>query len=459
MRVPFLSVFRFDCIDERTNASVDDVETPCSRLPKTWGDVAVVDNEGLVDAAQPSRRSLNFLLTGISHENAPLEVLERVAVSGDELSGRVHDLTMRLDGGSAATILSTCNRTELYAVALNSGAAIEEMMLYLSMLGSRFVSTHDVTRYAYTKSGYDAVHHLFRVVTGLDSMVQGDHQVAGQVSKALQALGRVAHPSEHRLSRMFHVALRTGRHARKDSGLGWSQVSIPSFGVKLLEHEIGDLEGKSALLIGAGDTGRITAQSLIRSGIKDMRIASRSWSRAEGLASEMGARPVNLEQISDVVSEVDIVVASTGSDRAIVLKRDIESATASRNSDVYVLDLGLPRDVEPSVAELERVRLYTLEDLAALEAEHRRSIAESSAKAEVTVADAAAKFVAEIEIEPILRDLGESAERVRSTELARTLSKIGDLDDDTRAAIDAMTRSMVKRILADPIQHIKNRNR
>lgn len=391
--------------------------------------------------------------------------MERVAVPSEELSARILDLSARLESDSAATILSTCNRTELYAVASDSGAAIEEMSAYLYGLGTRgnesdFVGFRsELAPYIYSKTGYRAVHHLFRVVTGLDSLVQGDHQVAGQVSRSFQALANVGQPTDTRLSRMFHVAFRTGRKARKDSGLGWSQVSIPSFGVKLMEREVGDLSEKSALLVGAGETGRLTAMSLMRSGVKDMRIASRSKERALGLANDMNAVAVRLGDVANQMSDVDIVMTCTGSDRNIIFKDDVAPVIADRSSDLHVLDLGLPRDVEPAVGELDGVHLFTLEDLERLQSEHRSSIASASAKAEAIVAEAAADFMDDIEVQPLLKDIGESAERIRASELDRTLAKLGPIDDEALDAIDAMTRSMVKRILADPIQMIKRRNR
>ena len=343
---------------------------------------------------------------------------------------------------------------------------MEEMITYLSILESR---SHQSSRsngasaelapYVYAKTGYHAVHHLFRVVTGLDSLVQGDHQVAGQVSRSFQALANVDKPADPVLSRMFHVAFRTGRKARKDSGIGWSQVSVPSFGVKLLEREIGDLAGKSALLVGAGETGRITASSLMRAGVADMRIASRSRARSKGLAQDMNAASVPLENVGPETATVDIVITCTGANQNIILKKDIQPHINSRSTDIHILDLGLPRDVEPTVADLHNVRLFTLEDLQRLQSEHQKSIAKASEKAETIVADAAAEFIDDIEIQPLLRDIGESAERIRVAELQRTLSKLDNIDPGTREAIEAMTRSMVKRILADPIQILKRRNR
>ena len=339
------------------------------------------------------------------------------------------------------------------------------MTTYLSFLGSRNQTAAsngihaELAPYIYAKTGYDAVHHLFRVVTGLDSLVQGDHQVAGQVSRSFQALANVDKPADPVLSRMFHVAFRTGRKARKDSGIGWSQVSVPSFGVKLLEREIGNLTGKFALLVGAGETGRITASSLMRAGVADMRIASRSRARSKGLAEDMNAVSIPLENVGNEMATVDIVITCTGANQNIILKQDIQPHINTRSSDIHILDLGLPRDVEPAIADLNNVRLFTLEDLQRLQTEHQKSIAKASQKAETIVADAAAEFIDDIELQPLLRDIGESAERIRTAELQRTLSKLQNIDPNTRQAIEAMTRSMVKRILADPIQLIKRRNR
>ncbi len=391
--------------------------------------------------------------------------MERVSIPLTEVPAQIRDLSERLESEGAAAILSTCNRTELYAVADDSGAAIEEMSAFLFGLGEReqpneFADFRSLLApHIYAKTGYRAVHHLFRVVTGLDSLVQGDHQVAGQVAKSFQSLSSVGAPTDTRLSRMFHVAFRTGRHARKDSGLGWSQVSIPSFGVKLMEREVGDLSGKSALLVGAGETGRLTAMSLMRSGVTDMRIASRSKERAHGLAQDMNAVAIRLDDIAAQMGDADIVITCTGSERSIIFKDDVAPAVAERSSDLHILDLGLPRDVEPVVGDIDRVRLYTLNDLEQLQSEHKRSIASASAKAESIVAEAAADFIDDIEVQPLLRDIGEGAERIRAAELQRTLTKLGPISDESRDAIDAMTRSMVKRILADPIQIIKRRNR
>ncbi len=394
-----------------------------------------------------------------------MHVLERVALSEEELPSRVRDLTGLLDDRDSATILSTCNRTEFYAVSGNPGTAIEEMIAYLCHLGARRNGSNladarfEISPYVYSKTGYQAVHHLFRVVTGLDSLVQGDHQVAGQVSRAFQALSAVEEGIDTRLSRMFHVAFRTGRFARKESGLGWSQVSIPSFGVKLLEREVGGLPGKSALLVGAGETGRLTAMSLVRAGVKDMRIASRSNERAHGLATDMGAATVVLNDVPSEISQVDIVITCTGASTHVISRSDVARATASRDSRLHILDLGLPRDIEPSVGEIPNVDLFTIEDLQRLEADHRAEVADASAKAEAIVAEAADEFINDIEIQPLLRDIGESAERIRIAELQRTLNKLQHVDADTREALDAMTRSMVKRILADPIQILKRRKR
>ncbi len=394
-----------------------------------------------------------------------MDILERVAISEEQLPSHIQELTARLNRHDSATILSTCNRTEIYAVTRDTGATMEEMITYLSFLSSRNRSGQpnsiptDITPYIYAKTGYEAVHHLFRVVTGLDSLVQGDHQVAGQVSRSFQALANVDKPADPVLSRMFHVAFRTGRAARKDSGLGWSQVSIPSFGVKLLERELGDLQGKSALLVGAGETGRLTAMSLTRAGICDMRIASRSTERAQGLATDIGAASVVMNDVPTEMSKVDIVITCTGASTPVISKSDIALATKSRHSRLHILDLGLPRDVEPSSTDIPNVDLFTIEDLQRLETEHRAEIADASTKAEEIVAQAAEEFIDDVEIQPLLRDIGESAERIRIAELQRTLSKLRPVDDTTRQALDAMTRSMVKRILADPIQILKRRNR
>lgn len=404
---------------------------------------------------------MNFLLAGINYADAPLDVLERVAINGDALTKHVNKLTHRLnDGNSSAAIVSTCNRTELYAVADDAGSALAEMCSYLYLLADRSDSGSDISGYIRTKTGLDAVHHLFRVVTGLDSLVTGDHQVAGQVTKAFRALSTADTPVHPRLSRMFHEAFRTGRRARKESGLGWSQVSIPSFGVRLLEREIGRLQGKSALLIGAGDTGRLTATALTRVGVMDMKIASRSMARAEGLASEIGGSAVSISGLASAIADVDFVIACTASEHPVISALDVKSAIRVRGDRIlHVLDLGVPRDVDPAVADIDDVRLYTIQDIEELESEHRVTIARSSSHAEEIVSESASRFMRNIEVEPVLKELGERAERARAEELERTLSRMSHLTESDRDALQAMTRAIVKRLLSDPIQHIRHSNR
>ena len=409
---------------------------------------------------------MNFVLTGVSHNDAPLHILERVAVSENELPSRIEELSARLNPDDSATILSTCNRTEIYAITNDAGATMEEMVTYLSLLGTRNRPTaspvvrSEISPFVYTKTGYDAVHHLFRVVTGLDSLVQGDHQVAGQVSRSFQALSEVSKPAEPALSRMFHVAFRTGRQARKESGIGWSQVSVPSFGVKLLESEIGDLAGKSVLLVGAGETGRLTAMSLMR------ERASQTCLSQVGHALDPKGWPETWVR-SPFISRMchKRLQTSISSSLAPAPARTSSSSPTSRLESAPVRLIftswtsAFPVTSTLTSRNCPEFLLYTLSDLERLQAEHQKSIATASEKAEIIVAEAAAEFIDDIELQPLLRDLGESAERIRASELQRTLAKIETVDDATREALDAMTRSMVKRILADPIEMIKRRKR
>ncbi len=409
---------------------------------------------------------MEFLLIGVNYADAPLEALERVAIKGDELASHVKMLTRRVGGEGTAAIISTCNRTELYAVADDSISATEEMTAYMLSLARRGSASNgspraefDVSPYLRTKTGYDAMHHLCRVVTGLDSLVTGDHQVAGQVTRSFRALADTGIRVHPRLSRMFHVAFRAGRKARRESGLGWAQVSIPTFGVQLLEREIRELSGRSALLVGAGETGRLTAMALMRAGIGEMRIASRTTERAEGLASEIGGVSVDLRNVATAMSDVDIVVTCTAAEMPVITEDDVRDAIRNRTQQLHLLDLGLPRDIDPKSDSVDGVNLYTLDNLLELQSEHRKNIAEASEKAENIVAEAAADFIADIEVQPALKALGERAEAVRIQELQRTIGRMPHLTQSDREKLDAMTRSIVKQLISEPIQQIRSSNR
>ncbi len=399
---------------------------------------------------------MTYLLAGLSYRRSPLEVLERVAPGAEELSAWLERLAVHAGGG---VILSTCNRTEIYGWSDSTESPARLIELLGGIASRDGTPLPDFQRHIYSATGVDAARHLFRVASGLDSMATGEAQIAGQVRSALRAAGEAGGGLAPRLSRLFHTALRTGRRIRQATGVGNGRIGIPSIGVQLLERTLGELSGQSALLVGAGETGTMTARALRRNGVRRFTVTSRRAHRAAELAAELGGRSVAFEERFDALATADVVVACTAATEPIIdadsLKKAVE---ARRGRPLCFLDLGMPRDVAPEAADLDGVTIHTLDQLHTIANEHRVERATAIDEAEEMVDRELARFV-ERQVspaaEPVVRHLGARAEQMRQEELARVVKRRPDLSAEQVEAVDAMTRALVRRLLADPIAFLR----
>ncbi|MCH7734512.1 MAG: glutamyl-tRNA reductase [Chloroflexi bacterium] len=399
---------------------------------------------------------MHFLVAGVSHNSAPVERLQRLAINRKALPELLHQGALHLGD---VVILSTCNRTEIYSVAENRDPGINRILEFLEIIDERLEpGTDPLSPYVYTLTDDDAIRHLFRVASGLDALVLGEPEIVGQVSQALRAAGEASSVSP-RLSKLFHHALRTNRKVRRNTAIGQSRVSISSIGVDLLERGVGGLKGHTVLIVGAGETGVQAARALKRNGVSDILVASRRPESAANLASELGGTHLTLEEMPAAIAGVDAVVTCTASEYPIVSAADVKIAMDARpDRPLFMLDLAMPPDVESGVGQISGVTLYGLEALTGIANEHR---SERQAAAELAegIIDGEVEHFKELligtESEPLIRALGERAEAVRSEELARALRRIQSLQDDDREIIDAMTRAIVKKLLADPISYLR----
>ena len=409
---------------------------------------------------------MTFLQTGISLTHSPLSVLERVAVSGDSAGQSARELSDLIGAPGCATVLSTCNRTELYAwVASDVGAALEGMVEFMQRLADRRrdVAHVNIAPYIQSRTDIECVRHLFSVASGLDSLVAGDVQVASQVRGALHAAKDGSAAVDHGLSRLFHAALRTGRRVRRSMDDQVTDPTVPAAGVELLESRAGNLGGATALVIGAGETARLAAAELQRRGVAKMLITSRNADNAARVAAAMGATSVDMHDISDVLPEADVVVACTASPLPVVSADVVASAIQRRGNHagpLHILDLGVPRDVDPSVSALSGVHLYTIEDLRDAYTELRSSAADSAEVAHIEgIVDASAdRFMRDWDARSEIREMGQAAEVVRLREQRRTFSTLSHLTDGDRDAIEAMTRAIVKGVLAGQLENLRERD-
>ena len=399
---------------------------------------------------------MEFLLTGLNIATAPLEVLERVTVSQHALRPWLGRMATHTGGG---VILSTCNRTELYLASDTPDIALRQASEFLSMLGERNGDSIDLSPFVYTKRGDDVARHLFRVTAGLDSTAVGEAQVAGQVSRALQAAGEEG-VVEPQLSRMFHAALRTSRRIHTETAIGRESISIASIGIQLIIERMPNLADKTVFVVGAGETGRLAARTLRHIGVGRLLVTSRSQERAGILSDELAGEVIEFENRLDGIAEADILVTCTAATEPVVEFTHVARAMEGRTErPLHILDVGLPRDVAHEVDELPGVVVFDLEKLHEIAENNRRRRTDEAADAEEMIETGITHFkerMTGMQSEPVIRSLASRAEEMRRQELERSLRRLEGLSDAQMAQIDTMTRAIVKRILADPITYLRS---
>ena len=375
-------------------------------------------------------------LVGISHHGASLELRERVALDPDEAA----ELARELAGDEGeAVCLSTCNRTELYV----AGPGAEER-------AAGALSAADGA--LYRRGDDDAARHLFRVAAGLDSRVRGETEILGQV-RAAYALGTPG----PLLDRLFREALRVGRKVRAQSPIGDPASSAASAAAVLAERVLGDLSDRQVLLIGAGEIGEATAGRLVARGARIAYVANRGEEKRARVARRLDAQALALGDVAQALAEADVVVSSTNSRSFLVSRDDVEQALATRERrPLLLIDLAVPRDLDPEIGSLPYAFLYDVDDLD--EAVGTGSIEGAAARAEAIVAEEAERFrawQASRGVVPAIASLRARAEEIRLRELERARRRLADLSPEERRAVEAVTVQIVNKLLHDPTVRLK----
>jgi glutamyl-tRNA reductase len=398
---------------------------------------------------------LNFILAGLNIDRAPVEVLECVAVPTHSLKEHLGRLATHAGGG---VILSTCNRTEIYSVAEDAETGVRQLKEYIDAVPEHAGIT-GIGEYIYTKTGDEVAEHLFGVAAGLQSVALGEAQIIGQVTRAMQAAGE-AGTVDPMLSRMFHAALRTSRKIRKETDLGRNRTSVSSLGVQELQNTLGDLSGLRVLLVGAGEMGKLTARALRRYGADDIVVSSRSMNRGKILADELGAPQVAFEDINDALIEADVLITCTAATDSVITADVVQDVVGARPGRLLsILDLGMPRDVETTSGDIDGVNLISLTELQARSAESWELREEAAAEAQGIIDDGVRRFkerLTGIDSEPVIRSLGARMEQMRREEVEQTIGRLDGLTEKQAVSVEKMTRSLVRRILADPISFLRS---
>ena len=390
----------------------------------------------------------------MSHRSAPVEVRERVAFP--PCAGRGFLRRLKDEGVAAeAVLLSTCNRTEIYAVVEDEDAR----GLVLDLLAEdRGVERTSLEQDTYWLTDAEAVRHLYRVASSLDSMVVGEGQILGQVREAYRAATE-EHCAGQILNRLFHTSLRVGKKVRSETGIGDSSLSVPRVAVKLAEEVFGDLAGRQALVLGAGDMSELVVKHLKDRGVADLLIANRTPQRASLLAERVGGRAVAFDALVAELPEVDIVVSSTGSGEWVVQSETVAGALALRSEPLFFIDIAVPRDIDPVVQTLEMVYLYDIDDLQAVVERNAEGRQDAAEEGEAMISPAVLEFMgwlSTLHVVPLIQELRDGAEQIRRHELARALSRM-ELSTEEAASVERMSYSLVNKLLHGPIQEIKAR--
>ena len=368
-------------------------------------------------------------LVGVSHHRSPVEVRERVAYDRNGAA----ELSRRLAGvAGEAVVLSTCNRTEVYAVAADAERPFREA---------------GVETAVYRLHDEGAALHLFRVAAGLDSMVPGEGEILGQVRHAFES--GAAGPL---LDRVFRQALHVGKKVRTQTAIAESPASVSAAAAALAQQVFGDLTGRRILVVGAGKIGEQAARSLLARGAQISVVANRTLDRAEELAAELGAEAVGIERLPEELARADVVVASTSAPGYLLTSADVPPR---RGRPLFLIDLAVPRDLDPSIHELEDCFLYDIDDLQAVVAETLAGRRQEAERAEELVAAEAERFrawQASLDVVPAIASLRARAEEIRAAELARLGQRLSDAE---RAAVESATAQIVNKLLHLPIVRMK----
>lgn len=399
---------------------------------------------------------MSVITVGLHHRNVPVDLLERVTVPEAMLPKSLDDLTRR-DPIAGAVLLSTCNRTEIYAHSsrFHPGVgAITEFLADLAGVDPALLEPHLVT---YFDDG--AVAHLFTVAAGVDSLVVGESEILGQVRTAW----RVAEDqgaTNPALSRVFRHAVEVGKRARTETSIGRHHASVSSVAVKLAEQHLGSLHDRRVLLLGAGGVGEGLVQALAKTGVAEVVIANRTPTRASALAAKVNGRVIGIDELDRAMDDVDVFLTSTGAEHVVVEQHHVETVMARRpRRPLLIVDVAVPRDVDAGAAAIPGVTLLDIDDLRQVAHEAQRQRANEIEAVQRIVAEEVERHRLERagrEVAPLVRALRSRAGEVRDAELERYRTRIDRLAPEARAIVEALTDGLVNKLLHEPTVRIKD---
>ncbi len=397
---------------------------------------------------------MQIIVSGLSHKTAPVEVREALAFPSHELGGHLDQLLSQ-NHINESVIVSTCNRTEIYAVASDIDGGKKDLDNFLKDCCK---VDCDLDEHLYFHDSVNAIHHLFRVVSSLDSMIIGEGQILGQVKEAY------SHAFENDatttvLNKLFRKAFAVGKRVRTDTDIGENAVSISYAAVQLAKKVFEDLSGRTVMIIGAGKMSELTTKHLQSNGVDNVLIANRSFNRAVELAKKIHGTPIQYDRMLDEMVRADIVITSTGSPDFILNKKDMKQVlNKRRRRPIFLIDIAVPRDIDPKVNDIGNAYLYNIDDIKSVVDSNLAERTREAKEAEKIIAVEVNEFLSwlsTLEVVPTIAELRQIAERIRRTELEKAQNKLSDLSEAEQNAVNALTNGIINKLLHKPMVRAK----
>ncbi len=397
---------------------------------------------------------MHLTLVGLSHKTAPVEIREKLTFPAPRQEEALALLTSS-DAVAEAVIVSTCNRTEIYAVTAagyDGQAAIIDFMADYHDL-----DRHELVRYLYLSEGEAVVRHLFRVVASLDSMVLGEAQILGQVKEAYEhsfingASGRI-------FNKLFRQSFEVGKRVRTETEIGENAVSISYAAIELAKKVFDTLEGRCVMILGAGKMSELTAKHLVANGVKRVLVANRTYERAEELAEKFDGEAIRYDDMFDRMREADIVISSTAATHYVITKDRVAKASKQRRDPLFLIDIAVPRDIDPACGSVSDVFLYDIDDLNGVVSSNLEERMAEAKRAEVIIEEEMNEFehwLESLEVVPTVAAIRAKAEAVRIEELEKALKRLNGLSEKDVKTIEALTSAITNKMLHGPTARLK----
>jgi len=400
---------------------------------------------------------VNLILVGVNHKTTPVEIREKLAFTKGKIEESV-DRLFNFPDIIEHTILSTCNRVEIYARAKCQDSAIKSIKQFICDFHE--VSPVELEDHFYSYRNEEAVEHLFRVSSSLDSMVLGEAQILGQVKDAY-SLAKDLRSTGLVLNQLFKKAFSIAKKVREETGIAERSVSISSAAVELAQKIFDDLENRTVMLVGTGEMAELAAKHLISYGVKTVYVTSRTYDRAVNLARTLNGSALDFEAFKNELHRADIVITSTSATNFIIKKEMVEKAIHERkNKPIFFIDIAVPRDIEPDVNDLENIYLYDIDDLQVVVSANMKEREKEAENAMNFISQEVTKFnnwVGTLDAVPTIVEIRKKAENIRKQEIEKTLKKISHLSEDDKKLLRQMSSSMVNKILHKPTIKLKQK--